>query len=164
MIKLAEKFVTSLLLDVRVVTKVQAIDAILERMAEAHLARDLLPELRTGILNRERLGSTGIGAGVAIPHARPAGVPRLMGAVAFARHGLEFDSPDGEPVDLVFLILSPPELPGASMRVRPEAERLMRHLCDATFRDRLRQAGSDDELLQAIEELSLVPKRLQENE
>lgn len=117
---------TSLILDERIVTQTEAIDAMLERLAETHLSHDHLPELRTGILNRERLGSTGMGNGVAVPHTKHASVSRLMGAVAFVCQGMEFDSIDAEPVDLVFLLLSPPELPGTSMRVRPEAERLMR--------------------------------------
>jgi mannitol/fructose-specific phosphotransferase system IIA component (Ntr-type) len=151
-IKLTDIFVTSLILDEQIATKTEAIDAILDRLTETHLSRDHLLEMRTGILNRERLGSTGIGHGVAIPHTKHPGVSKLMGAVAFARQGLEFDSIDAEPVDLVFLLISPPEFPGTSTRVRPEAERLMRLLCEVTFRDRLRQSDSDNDLLRVIQE------------
>jgi nitrogen PTS system EIIA component len=64
------------------------------------------------ILRREGLGSTGIGRGVAIPHSRHEGLPRLVGTVGLSRAGIPFDSIDGQDVRMVFLLVSRPDQPG----------------------------------------------------
>lgn len=60
------------------------------------------------LLARESLGSTGIGKGIAIPHGRSVVVSRLMIACGRSEEGIDFDSPDGKPVELFFLIAAPP--------------------------------------------------------
>src|SRR5258707_1240680 len=64
------------------------------------------------IMKREELGSTGIGRGVAVPHTKHASVNRLIGTVAVSQEGVDFDSLDGEKVQLFFLLISPPDRPG----------------------------------------------------
>ncbi|MDR1828093.1 MAG: PTS sugar transporter subunit IIA [Methylobacteriaceae bacterium] len=59
------------------------------------------------LLQREALGSTGIGGGVAIPHAKLKGITRLYGAAAILEKPIDFNSMDGEPVDILFLLLAP---------------------------------------------------------
>ena len=59
------------------------------------------------LLQRERLGSTGVGHGVAIPHGKMAGLDRLFGMFARLDKPIDFDAMDDEPVDLVFLLLAP---------------------------------------------------------
>jgi mannitol/fructose-specific phosphotransferase system IIA component (Ntr-type) len=68
-------------------------------------------EIVDAVMERERLGSTGLGAGVAVPHARAEGIRAVLGA--FGRHpkGIDFSALDGEPVHLVFLIVSPVSQP-----------------------------------------------------
>jgi nitrogen PTS system EIIA component len=61
----------------------------------------------SSLLKREELGSTGIGSGVAIPHARLADLPRPYGLLAKLKHPIEFDAIDGQPVDVVFVLLLP---------------------------------------------------------
>jgi PTS system fructose-specific IIA component/PTS system nitrogen regulatory IIA component len=60
----------------------------------------------TALLNREKLGSTGIGQGVAIPHAKHPSIKKIIGLFARSREGVEFDALDGQPVHLFFLLLS----------------------------------------------------------
>lgn len=86
-------------------------DAILQ-MVENLAACGGLPEADIGevastLVRREELSSTGIGHGIAIPHARHAAVSREVGTIAWCRDGLEFDSIDGEPVHLLILLLAP---------------------------------------------------------
>lgn len=66
-------------------------------------------EVADALLARERLGSTGLGTGVAIPHCRMEGCPRAMGALFQLNEGIGFDAPDGRPVKLVFALLVPAE-------------------------------------------------------
>ena len=61
------------------------------------------------LIAREKLGSTGLGHGVAIPHGRLAGLDKTIGVFLRAQKGVDFDAPDNEPVDLVFALLVPEE-------------------------------------------------------
>src|SRR6478735_1002831 len=64
------------------------------------------------VLRREGLGSTGIGRGVAIPHSRYEGLPRLIGTLGLSKAGIPFDSIDSQDVRMVFLLVSRPDQPG----------------------------------------------------
>jgi len=64
-------------------------------------------DVTNAILERERLGSTGIGRGVAVPHAKSRQLGKVVGALGRSKSPIPFDAIDGEPVDLFFLILSP---------------------------------------------------------
>lgn len=100
------------------------------------------------ILRRELLGSTGIGRGVAIPHAKHLGVERLMGTVALSRPGVSFDSLDGEPVH-VFVLLVSPQDKGVGDHLRA-LENVSRVLRDDMFVRSLRQAQSRDAIWELI--------------
>lgn len=78
------------------------------------------------LIERERLGSTGFGRGVAIPHARIAGVKRPVAALARLTHPVAFDAADGLPVDLVFGLLSPVNSGAAHLHALAAISRLMR--------------------------------------
>lgn len=90
------------------------------------------------LLERERLGTTGVGAGVAIPHGKLAGLKRLYGVFARLEQPVDFDSIDEQPVDLIFLLLAP-ETAGAD-HLKALA-RVSRHLRDREMCEKLR--GSD---------------------
>jgi len=59
------------------------------------------------LLQRERLGSTGVGQGIAIPHGKVAGLNRIIGLYARLERPIDFEAPDAEPVDMIFLLLAP---------------------------------------------------------
>jgi len=101
------------------------------------------------ILKREELGSTGIGRGVAVPHTKHPSVDQLVGTVAVSAEGVDFDSLDGEKVQLFFLLISPPDRPGDHLRA---LENISRQLRDDTFCRFLKQAKSGDEILQLLDE------------
>src|SRR5215467_10002335 len=73
-------------------------------------------DLVKAIHKRELLGSTGIGRGVAIPHTKHGSVDRLIGTVALSKAGVPFDSIDGEPVFILFMLISPQERPSDHLR------------------------------------------------
>ena len=85
--------------------KHQLLQALSERAAPAvHLPSDVISR---EILKREALGSTGVGRGIALPHARIAGLGEPFGIFARLKKAIDFDAVDGRPVDLVFLLLLP---------------------------------------------------------
>ena len=105
-------------------------------------------------LDREPLpGSTGIGQGVAVPHTRHPTVDRLIGTVALSRRGVDFAALDGEPVDILFLLVSPPNQPGDHLRA---LENISRHLKDERFVSFLRQATTRENVVELLEEADQV--------
>jgi PTS system nitrogen regulatory IIA component len=103
-----------------------------------------------GVLwERERLGSTAIGDGIAIPHAKLSGLTRVVGA--FARHprGVDFDALDGQPSKLFFVLVAPEDSVGQHLKALARVSRLLR---DAEFRDRLVASADRESLYRAIKE------------
>ena len=101
------------------------------------------------IMKREDLGSTGIGRGVAVPHTKHPGVDRLVGTVAVSPAGIEFESLDGEPVHLLFLLVSPPDRPGDHLRA---LENISRQLRDDSFCRLLKAAKGPVDIQHLLEE------------
>jgi len=92
---------------------------------------------------REQLGSTGFGHGVAIPHARIDGLERIYGLFARLGEPVDYKAIDGKPVDLVFLLLSPPDAGADHLKALASISRVTR---DAATLERLRGARSRDAL------------------
>lgn len=90
---------------------------------------------------RERLGSTGFGRGVAIPHARVAGISRPVAALIKLRHPVEFDAADGLPVDLVFGLLSPENSGAGHLHALAAISRMVR---DEEMHDALADAPDEE--------------------
>ncbi|MFA5073509.1 MAG: PTS sugar transporter subunit IIA [Nitrospirota bacterium] len=113
-------------------------------------------ELVGMLLGRESLGSTGIGDGVAIPHAK---VPLLAEMIlAFGRsfHGVDFNSVDGKPVFLFFLVIAPEDCPGEHLKI---LSRISRILKNPLMRKQLREASNREALTKLIcEEDSKYPQ------
>ncbi len=101
------------------------------------------------ILKREELGSTGIGNGVAVPHTKHASVSKLIATVALAGGGVDFASLDGEPVYILFLLVSPPDKPGDHLRA---LESISRHLRNQNFCKFLRQSKSKATVVDLLRE------------
>ena len=101
------------------------------------------------ILKREELGSTGIGRGIAVPHTKHPSVSKLVGTVGVSAEGVEFDSLDGEKVQLFFLLVSPPDRPGDHLRA---LENISRQLRDETFCRFLKQSKTTNDIMQLLEE------------
>ena len=100
-------------------------------------------------MKREELGSTGIGRGVAVPHTKHASVERLVGTVGVSAEGVDFNSLDGDKVQLLFLLVSPPDRPGDHLRA---LENISRQLRDDSFCRFLKQARSTHDIQQLLDE------------
>ena len=79
------------------------------------------------LAEREKLGSTGMGQGIAIPHGRVAGVEKMTGLFAQLDHPVDFDSMDDQPVDLVFLLLAPEGAGADHLKALARVSRLLRN-------------------------------------
>lgn len=96
---------------------------------------------------RERLGSTGLGHGVALPHARVAGTDRAVAACLTLAEPIDFDAPDRERVDILFLLLVPRECNDRHLQILAE---LAETFSDADLRERVRAETDPETLIQHL--------------
>lgn len=102
--------------------------ALLELAQHAALVTGLPErELFESLLQRERLGSTGIGEGIAIPHGRMPGIDRLVGLFARADKPIEFDALDGQPVDIIFVLIAPEGAGADHLKALARVARVLRN-------------------------------------
>jgi PTS system nitrogen regulatory IIA component len=140
----------SIIVDLQATTKEAAIREMVGGLNQAgQLADGEVESVIRAILNREELGSTGIGMGVAVPHTRHPTLQRLVGAVALSQTGVDFAALDGDPVNIFFLLVSPQNQPGDHLRA---LENISRHLKDERFVRFLRQAKTRDAVVEVLEE------------
>lgn len=121
--------------------KVSSKKQALQELAEAAAAITGLPsrDIFETLLQRERLGSTGLGHGIAIPHGKLPGLDRLYGIFARLDTAIDFDSLDGQKVDLMFLLLAPESAGADHLKALARVSRMLR---DSAVATKLR--GSDD--------------------
>lgn len=98
------------------------------------------------LIGREKLGSTGLGQGIAIPHCRIGNCTQPLGTLITLSEPIDFDSPDNQPVDLIFALLVPEEAQQQHLDTLAEIARLF---SQADFCQRLRQATDNSSLFQA---------------
>jgi PTS system nitrogen regulatory IIA component len=96
---------------------------------------------------RERLGSTGLGQGVAIPHGRIKGLKEALGALVRMKQRIPFDAPDGQPVALIFVLLVPDRATDMHLQILSE---LAQMFSDKPFRERLLAAPGAPDLHQLV--------------
>jgi PTS system nitrogen regulatory IIA component len=120
----------------------------LQGMAEAAAEQTGLPAraIFDAVLQRERLGSTGVGQGVAIPHARLPGINEVVGIFARLRTPVDFESIDGRPADLIFMLLAPEDAGAEHLKALARVSRMLRR---EDVRQRLR-AAPDNEAVHAV--------------
>lgn len=131
-------------------TKQEVIEELVQSLLDSgQIQADQRDDIVTSIMKREELGSTGIGRGVAVPHTKHPSVENLVGTVGVSETGVDFDSLDGERVQLFFLLISPPERPGDHLRA---LENISRQLRDETFCRFLKQSRSSGDIQQLLQE------------
>lgn len=131
--------------NLRVTSKTQAFQVLSRLAAEI---TGLPPHaILDALLLRERLGTTGIGEGVAIPHGRLPNITGLVGVFARLDAAIDFDSDDGRPVDLIFLLLAPDSAGADHLAALAQVSRLLRN---KPTRDQLRRSHSGGDVVAAL--------------
>jgi nitrogen PTS system EIIA component len=129
-------------------TKDDVLRELAQQMAAVH------SEINAGQLldvlwERERLGSTAIGDGIAIPHGKLPGLRSVMAAFGRHQQGVDFQSLDGNPTKLFFLLVAPEDSVGQHLKALARVSRLLK---DQGFRERLMQATDQTDLYRSIRE------------
>ncbi len=116
-------------------------------LAMPSAGEDTLERIVRAVLDREKLLSTGIGSGIAIPHGRTGEVDELILAAGVAPEPIAFDALDGKPVSLFFLLLGPDSAAGAHVRALGRISRILRH---ESVREDLSHALNTESFLQRL--------------
>jgi PTS system nitrogen regulatory IIA component len=135
--------------DLKSVNKTDAIKELVDLLIAAEeLDKKEKAKVVELLVAREALGSTAIGHNVGIPHAKTDCVKELVAAFGLSRRGVDFDSLDGEPVYIFFLLLAPQDSAGPHLKALARISRLIK---DKYFRETLRQAKDSKEIVRFIE-------------
>lgn len=134
--------------DLRAAGKNEVLSALTEALLRVESGLDRQEVLRV-LQERERLGSTGIGDGVAIPHGKLRQIKNLLISFGRSREGIDFDSMDGKPAHLFFLLIAPEESVGVHLKTLARISKLLKN---PAVRQRLIQAGDSQELYRIIAE------------
>lgn len=131
-------------------TEISSKKKLLELIANIVADQTQMPEstIYSNLLNRERLGSTGLGHGFAVPHARVENLDKTIGCLFRLKEPVNFESPDNQPVDLVFTIIIPQEATEEHLMILSSLASIFSQtdVCEA-----IRGATSRDEIAQIIE-------------
>jgi nitrogen PTS system EIIA component len=101
------------------------------------------------LLERERLGSTGIGGGIGIPHGKLKSLESLVLGFGLSRQGVNFESMDGKPTHIFFLLLTPEDSAGLHLKLLARISRLLKN---DTFKERLMLSQTSEDIITAISE------------
>jgi PTS system fructose-specific IIA component/PTS system nitrogen regulatory IIA component len=137
--------------DIQSTNKEDAIREIVGSLIDAQkINHNDVDDIMKALIKREELGSTGIGKGVAVPHTKHESITSLVGTVARAKKGIDFDSLDGEPVYIFFLLLSPNDSAGTHLAA---LERISTVIRDNNFRRFVMDAMGKEEMIEIIKDM-----------
>ncbi len=133
--------------DMKSTTKTDAIKELVDLLKKAGtiVAED---SVANAVLEREELGTTGIGEGIAVPHGKSDAVDELVAALGRSRKGIDFESIDGQPVHLLFLLVAPTTSAGPHLMALARISRLLKN---RGFRQGLMDAADKSEILKICE-------------
>ncbi|MDP8293147.1 MAG: PTS sugar transporter subunit IIA [Candidatus Orphnella occulta] len=126
--------------------KEDVITELVDLLSKVHPIKDKKSLIDT-LMNREQLGSTGIGQGIGIPHAKSSVVKNLVAALGISRTGVDFDSLDGEPTYIFLLLVAPEDAAGPHLKALAKISRMLQ---DKFIRDSLTSAKNKDIIFDII--------------
>lgn len=134
--------------DIKSTKKEDVIRELVDALIEAgDIEKRSRNKLIDSLMSREALGSTAIGQGIAIPHAKSDCVEKLVAAFGLSNKGVDFDSLDGEPAYIFFLLVAPQDSAGPHLKALARISRLLK---DKYFRDTLRTCEDDKAIIKII--------------
>jgi PTS system nitrogen regulatory IIA component len=138
----------TIIVDLKAIDKKLAIIELVDTLERAKKIRKT-DEIINIILEREKLGSTGIGQGVAIPHGKTDVIDKQIGVLGISRKGIEFNSLDGELVHIIFLLIGPLEVAGQHLKALSRISRLFK---DKFLRQAIKDAKTIEEVIKIIQQ------------
>ena len=134
--------------DLKATTKKELIEELVNPLLNAEIIeKKIKPKLIEILLAREALGSTAIGQGIAIPHGKCENVTKLTAALGISKKGVNFDSLDGEPAYIFFLLVAPIDSAGPHLKALARISRLLK---DKYFRENLKVAKDEKAIIKLV--------------
>ncbi len=138
----------ALINDLKATTKAEVIQEMVELLIDAGaIEKKYKNKVIEVLIAREALGSTAIGQGIAIPHGKSDSTDKLVAALAISKKGINFDSLDGEPAHIFFLLVAPIDSAGPHLKALARVSRLLK---DKFFRESLKNTKTPKEMLELI--------------
>ncbi len=138
----------AIIADIKAVKKEDVIKELVDALINSgDIEKRSRAKLIEALMAREALGSTAIGQGIAIPHAKSDSVTNLIAAFGLSKKGVDFDSLDGEPAHIFFLLIAPQDSAGPHLKALARISRLLK---DKYFRDTLRACIDDKSVIKII--------------
>jgi len=129
--------------------KKEAIEELVDQLIlSKNLKKNLRAEIIDALMEREELGSTGIGQGIAIPHAKSAKIQGLVAALGVSRRGVEFQSLDSELVNVIFLLIAPVDSTGLHLKALAKISKILKN---KFVRQALKDTASSEEVMKILE-------------
>ena len=134
--------------DLRSTTKEDVISEIVALLVDSGvIEKKNKNKIVESLMAREALGSTAIGQGIAIPHTKSDTVPQLVSALAISKKGVNFDSLDGEPAYIFFLLIAPADSAGPHLKALARVSRLLK---DKFFRECLKNTKTAKDVMDLV--------------
>lgn len=140
----------AVIIDTSIASKKRALETV-SQLLTAHTEFIADKDVFSSLISREKLGSTGLGRGVAIPHGRLKGLDHAVGAFIKLAQPIDYDAADGEPVDLLFGLLVPQEATSEHLEILAQIARMFQ---DEEHLEKLRAASDSDSLLKLLTQYS----------
>jgi fructose-specific phosphotransferase system IIA component len=132
--------------DIKSVKKEDVVKELVGLLSSTHSIKDKASLIQT-LMNRESLGSTGIGQGIGIPHAKSNSVKELIAVLGVSKNGIDFDSLDGEPTYIFMLLVAPEDAAGPHLKALAKISRMLK---DKFVRDSIISAKDKKAVLNII--------------
>ena len=134
--------------DLKSTTKKEVIEELVDLLVKAGaIEKKTRTKIIEVLLAREALGSTAIGQGIAIPHGKCENVSKLTAALGISKRGVNFDSLDGEPAYIFFLLVAPADSAGPHLKALARISRLLK---DKYFRENLKSAKDESSIVSLL--------------
>lgn len=125
---------SAIIMDLKATEKKETIKEMVEKVKDVFNINEIsTTEIIDALMKREKIGSTGIGSGIAVPHAKLDGLKGVVGVFGRSTHGVEFDAVDGAPVHLIFLELAPTDQPEQHLQALQHISRAIKRPNFAKF-------------------------------
>ena len=128
--------------------KKEVIEELVDQLVSAKkIKKNMRNDIVNALMEREALGSTGIGQGIAIPHAKSSKINNLVAAFGTSKKGVEFQSLDSEPVNVIFLLVAPTNSTGLHLKALAKISKILKN---KFIRQSLRDAGKPEEIMKTL--------------
>ncbi len=124
--------------------KTEVLDKMVSSLKD-NVSKKELKKIREAVFEREKIMSTGVGKGLAIPHGKAAGIEQTYAAFAILKEPVDYEAIDDQPVNMIFLLVGPQASNSFHIKMLSRISRLMNN---SDFRDRLRQCNSSEQIIE----------------